>query len=863
MELIERAEYLNVLNDRYEQMKTGHGHTLFVVGEAGAGKTSLVNRFIKDIERSVTTYIGACDSLFTPRPLGPLYDIAPQLNNDLLSLLRDEKDRALIFTAFFQAIASSSLPVVLFFEDIHWADESTIDFIKFFARRIARVKCLLVLTSRDNEITFTHHLRTLFSELPPTTFTKVSLNLLSREAVNELSKSKGSFSGERIYELTSGNPFYVFEILNSPQHRIPERVKDSILTVYHSKSAEVKALWEFLSILPGVRIEQSLVPILERDFSNGLDACVEQGIILWRPDHFSFKHQLYQLTVEESLSTSKRKMLHGKMLEFLSKTTDTPLAQLVHHAKFADERNTVIKLAPQAARHAASLGAHIEAVKLYAIAIEYSDKDDSSVIELYARHAYECYLTNQLVSAAESQRRVLEFWQKRNSNLQIGDALRFLSRLEWYQGNGQQAMTFGLKAVQTLEDCPPSREKALAYSNLSQLFMLSSKKDETLLWGDKAIQVSKELNDSEILSHALNNIGAVLLMYNVESGRDKLTESLSLALKHNYQEHAARAYTNLTEPYFSIPMKDHLTMSDEGIRYCEEHDLDSWKFYMMARRTRLLLQSGDWADSETLAWSLFNNPYHPTIVKIVVATSLAQLSTRRGFFEQARSRIVQGKKLAGRTGEAHRLIPLLVAELELSWLTGESIPTAELERAENEVVSSKDNFWYYSELSYWKYKCGLPVRDDIQYAGPFEHQIKGDLEKAIGQWRLLGCPYEYALALLEGNEEQQKEGLNILKALGADGVYEKAKMELKAKGVRVIPTGPRESTRNNPAQLTTRQVEVLMLLQQGLQNSEIAEKLFLSAKTIDHHISAILSKLEVNSRGKAVLKAKELGLLKY
>ena len=155
-----------------------------------------------------------------------------------------------------------------------------------------------------------------------------------------------------------------------------------------------------------------------------------------------------------------------------------------------------------------------------------------------------------------------------------------------------------------------------------------------------------------------------------------------------------------------------------------------------------------------------------------------------------------------------------------------------------------------------------PEDQILNFVEPFRLEQQGLWKEAAAHWKQLGCKYEEALALFDGDEQAQRESLTILDGLDAKGVSAILKQRLKHKGVRNIPRGMRESTRNNPALLTGRQVEVLALLRNGKQNKEIADKLFISSKTVDHHISAILSKLEVSSRSKAVLEAEKLGILK-
>jgi DNA-binding CsgD family transcriptional regulator/tetratricopeptide (TPR) repeat protein len=867
MELLERNDCLNILADRYHDVERGDGHTLFLTGEAGVGKTSLVHHFLKSVTAHASVYNGACDSLFTPRPLGPLYDVASQIGGTFPALLQQEKDRPQLFGAFLQALAAAGQPVVLVFEDIHWADDATFDFIKFLARRIARFRCLFILTFRDDEIPNRHPLKSLFGELTAGTFSKLALHRLSREAVDQLARAKGYSSGEAVYALTGGNPFYVSEILASYSPGIPERVKDAILAVFHSKDDRMQALWELLSILPS-RIEFDLVEAIERDFPNGIADCLRSGVIVDRHDYLSFKHELYRLTIEESLSPYRRKALHRTLLKILLErpANANTLSQLIHHARLADDRDLVARLAPQAAREAAALGAHTEASKLYQTAIEYTPATDPDIVAMYENHAYECYLTNQVTAAITSQQQALDIWRKRNTPLKEGDTLRFLSRLCWFEGNRGQALMLAMQAIDVLEKLPPSRELALAYSNQAQLAMLADDRTTTMHWGLQAIALAIRLGDEEIRAHALNNVGTALHR-RVDSraeGEKKLKESLAIALKNGLHEHAARAYCNLSINFMVVKQHEKAQAAfQEGLKYCEERDLNSWTYYMLSHKINLLLQTGAWVEAETLALQMRSNPFHPPIVAIGVLFALARLRIRQGAFEEARALIHEGKDKAMPTSEAQRIAPMLATELELCWHTGEGPPASELALAETTLFPNKSHSWYYTELAYWMHKCGLyiPGNDDVKYMGPFVHEVDGHWLAAAEAWKDLGCAYEAALALYEIDEAHQKQALLMLDAMGATATHRILKSRLKLKGVRHIPRGPRESTRNNPAQLTGRQIEILMLLRDGSQNKEIADKLFISPKTVDHHISAILSKLEVTTRAKAVLEAKKLGIL--
>ena len=811
------------------------------------------------------SYIGGCDSLFTPHPLGPLHDIAPQLDSDFANLLRTEKERSVIFTAFFESLAASRRPVLLVIEDVHWADEATIDLIKFIARRISKLRCLFLLTMRDNELDSGHALRLLFGQLAADTFTKIRVSPLSRQAVEDMAVARGHHTGEKVFALTGGNPFYVTEVLASGMAPIPERIKDSVLTAFHSKDEHTRELWELLSVLPS-RIEPSIVSKIEHEYPNVIDNCIASGVIVNRNDTLSFKHELYRIAIEESISKYRRKHLHKRVLALLDDSSGATLAQRVHHARYAEDHRLVLELAPRAAKEAAALGAHMEAAKLYKTAIEHASTDYSGLAELHAKYAYECYLINQIANALTAQEESLALYRQLGNPLRVGDTLRFLSRLQWFAGNRGKASTHAHESVQVLEQLSPTRELALAYSNFSQLNMLADNKPQTLLWGEKAIQLAEQLNDAEILCHALNNVGSILMKSpeHEDGGASKLQQSLSIALANGFHEHAARAYTNMGCFYVLIRKYEKARKwLDEGLKYCEEHDLLSWLYYMQSERTRLLLDTGAWSEAEHVALSLQNNADHFALTRIGALVTLVKYNIRVGRFDKARDYLGIAKKLAAPTAEAYRMLPVMAAQLELCWTAGEAVAIEELESAVALLPDIRES-WHYAGVAYWMRRCSIPIPDhsEVLYPGPLALEQQGEFEAAAREWKALGCAFEQALALVECSEEHQRAALTILDSLGATATSEMLKNKLREKGMRHIPRGPRESTKNNPAHLTGRQVEILSLLEHGAQNKEIADKLFISPKTVDHHISAILSKLSVNSRSKAVVEARRLGILK-
>ena len=539
--------------------------------------------------------------------------------------------------------------------------------------------------------------------------------------------------------------------------------------------------------------------------------------------------------------------------------------RLVHYTKNANEHNLVAQYAPLAAKKSSALSAHIEAAKLYLTAIEYTDrKETDSLVTLYEDYAYECYLTNQIKNAIIYSRKALKKWEEKRRVEQIGNSLRLLSRLWWFDVNREEAEKCAKEAVAVLENLPASRAKAMAYSNMSQLKMLSNEDAESIEWGNKAAELARALNDEEVLAHALNNLGAAQMLdpARKEKALGLLQESLSIALRNSYHEHASRAYCNIIS--HSVVLKDWELVGQsltEGLCYFEERDLDAWTNYKLTWKARMLMATGDWEQAEVITRNLLKNDDQSPVVKTVALIILATLKIRAGATEGVEL-VQQAKALALSAKEHQRFIPAMIACFEFEWLQGKQIVSSEELRMATDLVQSVENVSLNSEFSFWLqksrgYDLSLPEEDE-----PYALLKAEKAERAALYWEVKGCPFEQALALWEGEEDDKRKALAIIRTLRAEAVYKKMKMDLQASGIKRIPRGLRESTMNNAAQLTEREQDVLLLLQKDAQNKQIAEALFISPKTVDHHISSILSKLEVSSRTKAVAEASRLGILK-
>jgi len=874
MELVERDTLLAALRSSFEKAASGEGHCVLIAGEAGIGKSSLVRVFGERLPAGAALYLGLCDALFTPRPLAPVYDVAGQMRGAFWLTAMDHPDRSVLFSSFYQDLAERRGTTVIVFEDIHWADEATLDLIKFLARRIARVRCLFLLTYRDNEINAGHPLRSVLGQLPADAVTRLQPEPLSRKAVERLAAGKG-YSGEDVYAITEGNPFYVREVLAAYSPGVPATIKDSILAVVDRQPARTRGIWDLLSTMPS-GFELCYLQQMEPSYAGAIEGSLAANILLLREGRLVFKHELYRRAIEGQLSSLARLAINRRILDVLlpDLLEKGEYARIIHHAQHAGDEALVVQYVPAAARQAAAVGSHLEASRLWHTAITlYRGTEALVLLGFYEAYAYECYLTNQIKVAIEYQEKALELRRLTGADdgtddvtddiEKTGECIRFLSRLWWYNGNRRQAEHFAALAIETLEGAVASRSKAMAYSNLSQLKMLSNQGAECIYWGEKAIAMAQLLGDEEVLSHALNNVGNVKMAIpsTRAEGQTMLEESLRLALKHSFEEHAARAYTNMGSMGYQINDLGFAARAlDDGIRYCEERDLDSWGSYMSAYKARVLLRTGRWEEALLIGQHILENVNQTPIVRISALVVTAAIRMRRGE-EGVLPLLEEARQIAFTAMELQRIVPAMVGLLEYEWIQGERHAADEDIERTVDMIRLVGGVHLSSEFAFWlRLARGQTLALPEVYPG---WNVSGPdaIRRAAGVWAASGCSYDQGLLLFSGGEAEQRKALGIMEELGAKAAALRMKMSMRAAGVRSLPRGARETTRSNAALLTQREIDVLRLLQEGMQNKEIAARLFISAKTVDHHISAVLFKLDVPSRVKAVNEAVRLGIL--
>jgi DNA-binding CsgD family transcriptional regulator/tetratricopeptide (TPR) repeat protein len=854
MELLEREQCLADLAQWLGAVADQGGCIALVGGEAGMGKTALLQEFSKQ-QRVARVLWGACDALFTPRPLAPLHDIARQTKGALLAAVNFAAKREEIFTAALDELERSETLVV--FEDMHWADEATLDLLKYLGRRIHRTRAMLAVTYRDDEVGARHPLRFVIGDLPRATTRRMTLSPLTEPAVAQLARHAGRPSSG-LHRITGGNPFFVTEALATAVGTVPASVRDAVLSRTSQLSPASREIAELVCVIPG-RAEIWLLEQTGRPDEAGVEGCLGIGMVRYEDASLAFRNELARRALQDSLSQPRLQSLHSKVLAVLTGRPGIPAARLAHHADGAHIAEDVLRFAPVAAAQASSLGAHREAVSHYQIALRYAENvPDAARASLQEQLSYEYYLTGQHERAIEAQRAALQMWQSSGQRVKEGDSLRWLSRLSWCVGSRAEANRYGMDAVAMLESLPPGPELAMAYCIRADLDMEAHEADSAIEWAQRAIALAEPGANTEILSHALNTLGTVRLIGGDASGWPDLEWSLQLALADGFQEQTVGAYTDLAA--MAVSQRQYAQASrylSAGLTYCEERDLDSWWLYLLAYRARMRFESGNWQGASEDAEAVLQDPLTTPNARIPALRTLGHLRIRRGD-PDARNPLDEARALAGSTPELQRVGMLAAAYAEAAWLADDREGVLREVQSAYELVRRRRDPRMKGELAAWLWRMGALEQHPADIAESYALEISGDWQGASRSWEALGCPYEHANMLAwYGGEAEQREALAILDQLGATPAAQLLRMKMREQGVRGIPRGSRESTRSNSFGLTKRETEVLALLSEGLHNSAIARRLFVSTKTVDHHVSAILAKLGVPSRTEAAAMARK------
>jgi DNA-binding CsgD family transcriptional regulator/tetratricopeptide (TPR) repeat protein len=856
-ELLEREPFLEALARELATVAgTGEGRLVLLTGEAGAGKTVLLKRFCKDAESRCLS--GACDALLTPRALGPLLDIAEQVGGPLRDLIERSPLPRDVLTGLFAELRRDP-PSLVILEDVHWADGATLDVLRLLARRIDAVPALVIASLRDDELDKMHPARLVLGELATLpTVRRFALPPLSRNAVWSLSAPRG-VDGDDLYERTGGNAFYVTEVLESGTAAIPATVRDAVLARATRLSAGAQRLLEAVSIAQP-HAEVWLLEAIGDDASRHLDECIASGMLRVERHAVAFRHELARLAFEQSIAPHRRLALHRAALRALVDPAhgEPDPARVAHHAEEAWDAEAVLAFAPAAGERAMRLYAFREAAAQFARALRFADGVDlDRKCDLLEQHSASCYLSEQLDDALSAREEALACVRTMGNRPREGESLRWLARLLWCVGRTREARAAAREAIEVLEQFPPSSELALAYSSTASLFAARDDTAEAIEWANKALALAEEVGDTVAQSNAFVALGNMEATASPSEGIARIEHAIEISRRTGNDETLIRGLSNLalagvSNRRYEVADK----AASEGIGILADLGISYWSGYLHALRARSAFEQGRWDEATEFAERALARPGTLPLARLEALVVRGRVRARRGD-PGVWPPLEEALLIAQPTDELQQIGPVAAARAEAALLAGEPETVAPATEVAYELGLQRRSPWLLGELAMLRSRAGIDEPAPEAVAEPYALAAAGQWQAAAARWTEIGCPYEAAEALAaSGEEDALRRALAAFERLGARPAAAAAAGRLR----ELVARGPRPTTTENPANLTSRELEVLVLIAEGLRNADIAERLVISQRTVDHHVSAILRKLGARSRAEAGATAVRLGL---
>jgi DNA-binding CsgD family transcriptional regulator len=698
--------------------------------------------------------------------------------------------------------------------------------------------------------------------LPRRIIVRLPLPVLSRHAVAVLAGQRA----DTVYALTGGSPLLVTELLAAGGADVPLSIRESVLGRLAASPEAARPAVEAVALVPGA-CEWWLLEAAVDGGLTAVEAAMRTGLLVSDEVGVRFRHELTRRVVEDAMFVPRRHALHRRVLAVLEARAEVDSgvdpARLAHHARSAGDPAAILRHAVAAGRRAAAARSHREATAQLGAALEHARLlDDRERARLLEQYAVEAHLTNRTRESLAASEQALAIWRALDDRRAAGAGLSRMAEVQWRSGDHAGALSAAKTAVELLEGTDPGPDLVVAYGALAGLYNMVDAYPEGQEWGERAAGLARRLGSDAALAFALVQIGVATAANDPDAGVEMLVTAYRLADGAGRDDVAALALTFRARTWVYRHRFDRAEPAlAEAMDYSSAHEVSAYRQYLLALRAQVQLDLGRWEAAEQDALAVLGEGDQSGINAAPALLTLGALQARRGH-EDAEATLDAAWQWAQRAGGIQRIGPTAAARVEQAWLAGDL--TSARERAEEGYrrVAAIGEQWTTGELAWWCAQLGAPVELEGPVAEPYAALLGGDWSSAATYWEKHHLPYRHALALMAaGDPDAVVRALGIADRLGATALAERMRELLRGLGVTRIPRGPAPETRANPAGLTARQVEVLTLVTEGLTNAEIAARLVVSTRTVDHHVAAVLARLGVDSRRAAGRRAAELGMV--
>lgn len=855
-ELLEREVPLRSLSAAVDAAEHGSGTVVVVSGEPGIGKSALVTCFASRVRHRARVLIGVCDDLTTPRPFGPVRDIADQLSRRGSRSPADALAPGEVATWLLREVREAGTPSVLVVEDLHWADQATIDVLTVLGRRAAELPLVLVLTLRPGDLDADDPLRHAIDAMRRSTTLHLELAPLSRAAVAHLAGDQA----ERIHALSRGNPFFVTELLAHGHDPPPPSLANAVLGRLTRFEPATRRLIELLSVVPG-RVPTPLLDAVEPGWGPLAEPAERRRVLHIDQGHVSFRHELSRAAIRSSLPWNRRRCLHERIVDGLLATEGDP-ADVVHHADAAGMPEVAAQHAVVAGRQAADSGAHREALAHLRRAVDGAEVRLGAAehAQLLLDLAHSAWLTGRLEESLAAISIAMRLAYDLDDPALLGRCSALRAQVHWFGGDGAAAWDDATDAVRHLEAAGDAPALARGTAQAAELSMLVSRLDDALRSGRRAMELAGEQDDVRV--RALGAIGGARLQSDPER-TDDLLAAIELARATGDAEQLVFSQVTLAVLQGLWVRPDHARVHAEQARArAREHDFEAMSTFVDAFLAWLDLREGDPAAALRLPDAAAGNRRDAgaTIAEQQIRIVRAERAVRVGA-DDATQHLRAVATTAARTRMLVHLAPVAELEVERALLEDTPLPGHRIERLVD-IVGPQPlrTGCAAARVAAWAALCDRAVPFRGKAPAPYAAMLDRDWRAAADAFGAVGWQHDRALLLsLLDDPDALTEALSIARNLGAAPLEGRVRRRLRSLGL-TVPRGPRTSTQTNPAQLTERQLEVLRHVATGRTNAQIAEELHISPRTVEHHVAAILTKLEVSSRAQAIARAIELDL---